>query len=129
MEQQEEQKQLVTTLTGWAKEPSVLDLKRDFEECQADHASYISRLKVWDEAFNIKPIPESTDKKVQSRINPKLIRKQYEWRCASLSEPFLSTRDLFKVNAVTQEDTARAKQNELILNYQFECKLDKVPFY
>ena len=61
-------------------------------------------------------------RKVQSRINPKLIRKQYEWRCASLTEPFLSTRDLFKVNPTTHEDTARAKQNELILNYQFECK-------
>ena len=128
MEQQAEQKTANTPLTNWSKEPSILDLKRDFEECQTDHAKYTAKLQQWEDAFNIKPIPESTDKKVQSRINPKLIRKQYEWRCASLSEPFLSTRDLFKVNAVTQEDTARAKQNELILNYQFECKLDKVPF-
>lgn len=124
----EQQEQLITKLTTWAKEPSVLDLKRDFEECQSDHAAYVGKLKVWEDAFNIKPIPESADKKVQSRINPKLIRKQYEWRCSSLSEPFLSTRDLFKVNPITHEDTARAKQNELILNYQFECKIDKVPF-
>ena len=128
MEQQTEQKTVNTPLTNWSKEPSILDLKRDFEECQTDHAKYTTKLQQWEDAFNIKPIPESADKKVQSRINPKLIRKQYEWRCASLTEPFLSTRDLFKVNPTTHEDTARAKQNELILNYQFECKIDKVPF-
>ena len=126
--EQQEQKQLINKLTEWVKEPSVLDLKRDFEECQTDHAAYIARLQTWDAAFNIKPIPESADKKVQSRISPKLVRKQYEWRCASLSEPFLTTRDLFTVSAVTHEDVPRAKQNELILNYQFECKIGKVEF-
>lgn len=112
----------------WAKEPSVADLKKDFDECQTDHAKHVANLNRWEDSFNTKPLPENKDKKVQSRINPKLIRKQYEWRCASLSEPFLSTPELFKVNPLTHEDKARAKQNELILNYQFQCKINKVPF-
>ena len=112
----------------WPKEPSVLDLKKDFEECQSDHSAYIARLDQWETAFNIKPLPENKDKKAQSRISPKLVRKQYEWRCASLSEPFLATKELFKVKPVTHEDVERAKQNELILNYQFECKINKIPF-
>lgn len=123
-----EQETVLVKLTDWNKEPSIQDLKADFEECQTHHSAHITKLDRWNDNFNIKPLPENKENKVQSRINPKLIRKQYEWRCASLSEPFLSTPELFKVNPVSHEDKERAKQNELILNYQFQCKLNKVPF-
>lgn len=62
----------------------------------------------------------------RSRVQPKLIRKQAEWRYASLSEPFLATEDIFRVNPVTYEDTYAANQNELVLNYQFNTQLNKI---
>jgi len=127
MEQQETTLELKLK-PEWPKEPSVLDLKKDFEECQSSHSAYIAKLDKWESAFNIQPLPENKEKKAQSRISPKLVRKQYEWRCASLSEPFLATKELFKVKPITHEDVERAKQNELILNYQFECKINKIPF-
>ncbi len=113
---------------GWTKAPTLLDLKKDFEQTESFHAKQIANLNRWEESFDVQPIAENKEKKAQSRINPKLIRKQYEWRCSSLSEPFFSTPELFKVNPVTHEDTKRAKQNELILNYQFQTKINKVPF-
>ena len=112
-----EQETVLVKLTEWNKEPSIQDLKADFEECQTHHSAHIAKLNRWNDNFNIKPLPENKENKVQSRINPKLIRKQYEWRCASLSEPFLSTPELFKVNPVSHEDKERAKQNELILTH------------
>jgi hypothetical protein len=63
-----------------------------------------------------------------SRIVPRLIRKQAEWRYSALSEPFLSTPDLFKVSPATWEDKKAAIQNELMLNHQFNVHLDKVSF-
>lgn len=124
------EKQIVEDIkpAGWTKAPTLLDLKKDFEQTESFHAKQIANLNRWEESFDVQPIPENKEKKAQSRINPKLIRKQYEWRCSSLSEPFFSTPELFKVNPVTHEDTKRAKQNELILNYQFQTKINKVPF-
>lgn len=130
MEQQvqQTQQQLIVKLTDWAQEPSLNDLKQDFTQAQSYHSGHIANLNRWENNYNVKPLAENKEKRVQSRINPKLIRKQAEWRCSSLSEPFLSTTGLFKVSPTTHEDVERARQNELILNYQFQTKINKVPF-
>ena len=57
-----------------------------------------------------------------------LIRKQAEWRYPALTEPFLSTDELFQVSPVSWEDRDAAIQNEMVLNYQFNTKIDKVRF-
>ncbi len=67
-------------------------------------------------------------KKGRSKLVPKLVRKQAEWRYAALSEPFLSTDDLFNTAPATFEDKASAEQNGLVLNYQINCRIDKVKF-
>ena len=64
----------------------------------------------------------------RSSVQPRLIRKQVEWRVPSLIEPFLSTEDIYNVNPVTAEDKASALQNGLVLNNQFNTKLGKVKF-
>ena len=70
--------------------------------------------------------PKFGDKKHKgSRISPKLIRKQAEWTAPALSEPFLSASNLFEIKALTFEDVARAKQNTLLLNRQFNVDLNK----
>ena len=64
----------------------------------------------------------------KSKVAPKLVRTQAEWRYSALAEVFLSSTDLFNVNPLTWEDVKSAQQNELILSNQFDTKIDKVAF-
>lgn len=110
-------------LTNWAKEPSINELKADFIQAKSSQASYIAKLVAWEELYNAPKF--GNEKHKGSRVNPKLVRKQAEWNAPSLSEPFLSTSSLFDVKPLTFEDVPRAKQNALILNNQFNTKLNK----
>ena len=67
--------------------------------------------------------------KGRSQVQPKLIRRQAEWRYSALTEPFLGTEKLFSVKPKTYEDEAAARQNELVINWQFQTKLNKVKFF
>jgi hypothetical protein len=67
-------------------------------------------------------------KRGRSKLVPRLARKQAEWRYAALSEPFLSTDDLFNTAPQTFEDKDAAEQNGMLLNYQLNCRIDKVKF-
>lgn len=113
-----------TKLTKWKKEPSLQDLKRDLENTKTSHDEFIGNLDRWVKLYDA---PKHGSAKIKgSRVTPKLIRKQAEWRASALSEPFLSTSNLYDVRALTWEDTKRAKQNALILNMQFNTQLNKV---
>lgn len=126
-----EEKKAVERLTEWPNEPSVNDLKADLLEASSHHNTEIARIDTY--LANLNPVPKkTTDKKTkskpQSTLEPKLIRKQAEWRYAALSEPFLSTDDLFNIEPVAADDVEAAKQNELILNNQFNTRINKVKF-
>lgn len=115
-------------LTEWPKEPSVLDLKGDLEAARPSHDALVRRVRKWN---NLRDVTgEYRPKKIKGRssVQPKLIRRQAEWRYSALSEPFLSTERLFNVMPVTFEDQLGAKQNDLVLNHQFRTKLNKVSF-
>jgi hypothetical protein len=114
------------TLTDWKNPPDLLELKADFDEAQSSHTAHVLDVDTWISALN----GEQTiaPKTGRSKIVPKLIRKQAEWRYAALSEPFLSTDDLFNTAPMTFEDKESAIQNQLLLNYQVNCKLDKTAF-
>ncbi|WP_225784519.1 hypothetical protein [Xenophilus sp. Marseille-Q4582] len=60
---------------------------------------------------------------------PRLIRKQAEWRYPALTEPFVSTDELFNVTPVSWEDRKAAQQNKLVLNYQFRTQIDRTAFF
>lgn len=111
-------------LTKWSKEPKLADLKRDFDNTKHSHSVFISKLDKWNELYTAPAYGKPNHK--GSRIVPKLIRKQAEWRYPSLSESFLSNTQLFDVKPLTFEDIDRAKQNALILNMQFNTQIDKV---
>jgi len=113
-------------LVDWKNPPDLLELKADYDEAQSSHTSHVLDVDGWIDALN----GEQTinNKKGRSKIVPKLIRKQAEWRYAALSEPFLSTDDLFNTSPMTFEDKESAIQNQLLLNYQVNCKLDKTAF-
>ena len=55
----------------------------------------------------------------KSKIVPKVAKRQSEWAHASIKDPFVSTPDIIKCTPITAEDVNAARQNELLLNYQF----------
>ncbi len=118
----------VTKLTNWEKEPTVIDLKQDFSDAKPSHDAHVSKVKVWLDNLNMTGLAKIAKREGRSSIAPKLIRKQAEWRYASLSEPFLSTNDIFNTDPVTYEDKKAAIQNGLLLNHQFNTQLNKVNF-
>lgn len=115
-------------LTKWKEEPSVQQLKADLSEAMPYQSKQVSLINTWLDNLNIEGSAKPKCGQGRSAIQPALIRKQAEWRYAALSEPFLSMPDLFKVNPVSHEDRAAARQNALVLNNQFQTKIDKVPF-
>lgn len=115
-------------LTKFKNEPSVSDLKRDYTQASSDTNTQISKIDTWLDNLHVRNTAKITSSKNGSTLVPKLIRKQAEWRYASLSEPFLSTDDIFNVSPVSAEDKAAAIQNELVLNNQFNTKINKVKF-
>jgi len=114
----------IAPMTNWKNEPKVSDLKQNLDDAEIDHSGHRANVTRW---LNSRAAVRA---KVEGRSNvaPKLIRKQAEWRYSSLSDPFLSTPDIFNVYPVTAGDINRARQNELVLNQQFNTKLDKVKF-
>lgn len=116
---------IVTTvkLTDWVNEPTVNNLKSDLTQAKDQHSSYIAKLNTWVKGYDAPKF--GNEKHKGSRINPKLIRKQAEWCSSSLTEPFLATKDLFTINPISFEDVERARQNQLILNRQFNVQLHK----
>lgn len=115
-------------LTDWANEPKISDLKADFQSCKPSHDIQVSRLEYWKDLLDVTGDEKPRAPKGRSRVQPKLVRRQAEWRYSALSEPFLGNNKVFSVTPKTFEDTQCAKQNELLLNWQFNTKLNKVKF-
>ena len=113
-------------LTDWENEPSLQTLKGDLEAARPHHDAQIARIQHWNDLLHVKNGAKPKAVKGRSSVQPKLIRRQAEWRYSALSEPFLGTEKLFQVKPSTFEDDAAAKQNELVLNWQFKTKLNKV---
>jgi len=115
-----------STLVDWENPPSLANLKQDYESALVAHQAHVDEIDAWlrvldgDQTINAK--------QGRSRLVPRLARRQAEWRYAALSEPFLSTDDLFNTSPQTFEDKEVAVQNGLVLNYQFNCRMDKVKF-
>ena len=118
----------VTPLTDWKNAPSLLELKQDYQDARPSFDTQKTKIAEWLDNLNVRNKAQVDAPKGNSRIVPKLIRKQAEWRYPALSEPFLSTDDVFNVSPVTWEDKEAAIQNQLVLNHQFNNQIDKVRF-
>jgi hypothetical protein len=115
-------------LTDWAKEPSVLDLTKDLAIARPSHDAQVSKVRNWLDIRNA--TGASQPKKVANRssVQPKLVRRNAEWRYSALSEPFLSAEHLFGVSPTSWEDTKGAEQNKQILEWQMRTKMRRVKF-
>ena len=115
-------------LAEWDNTPKVSDLKADYTEALPAHTLQMTKVQAWVDNLNVTGKAAIQKRTGRSAVAPKLIRKQAEWRYAALSEPFLSTEDIFNVEPVTFEDKAGAVQNQLVLNNQFNTKIKKNRF-
>lgn len=115
-------------LTNWKNPPKLGDLKKDLLDAKPAHDTQKSLVKTWLDNLNVEGNAKVKTAKGNSSIVPKLIRKQAEWRYPALSDPFLSTDDVFNVYPVSWEDKKAATQNQMLLNHQFNNKIDKVQF-
>ncbi len=126
MNEKQEVTENTTSMPDWTNPPTISDLRNDLNAAMPSHNLHVDKVGTWLGALRA----ETTVKAVEGRssVQPKLIRKQAEWRYPALEEPFLSTDDMFVVNPVTHKDVEAAKQNSLILNKQFRVDINKVSF-
>lgn len=115
-------------LTDWKNEPTIRDLKEDYLNAKSAHDAQVTKIDNWVDALNITGAHKINCRKNKSSVQPQLIKKQAEWRYSALSEPFLSSPKLFQVNPVSWEDRKASQQNALVLNNQFDTKINRVKF-
>ena len=115
-------------LTEWANEPTLQILKGDLELAREAHNSQMVKITKWNNLRDVKGEFAPKPVKGRSKVQPKLVRRQAEWRYSALSEPFLSSDKPFKVSPTSFEDGDAARQNEKLLNYQFRTKINRVKF-
>ena len=114
------------SLVDWENPPTVKDLKADLDEARGSHQQHVAKVNEWIDSLRGKLKIKVQDGR--SKVQPKLVRKQNEWRYSALEEPFLSTDKMFVVDPVTAMDVDAARQNQLILNKQFRVDINKVKF-
>lgn len=114
--------------TGWINPPKLSDLQGNYTDGLLEHDVQQAKVDTWLNNLNITGTAKKKKIEGKSNIQPKLIRKQAEWRYPALTEPFLSTDDIFNVYPVTAADVAQARQNQIVLNNQFNTKINKVKF-
>jgi len=115
-------------LTEWENEPTARVLQDDLEASRPAHDSFVLNVKRWNDLTNVTGSAKPPKVAGRSQVQPKLIRRQAEWRYSALTEPFNSSSKLFDVKPTTFEDAESARQNELMLNWQFRTKLNRVSF-
>ena len=115
-------------LTKWVNEPTVSDLRTDLIAAKSSQAVQRGFIDDWLDMLNATGKHKPTVRKGRSSVQPKLVRKQAEWRYSALTEPFLDNKDMFAVTPRTFKDREAANQNSLVLNYQFSNQIDKVNF-
>lgn len=119
---------MVPALTDWANEPKVTDLDADLQASKPAHDTFIAKVRRWNDLARATGTARIKKVAGRSQVQPKLIRRQAEWRYSALTEPFNSSQKLFDVKPVTFEDAPSARQNELVLNNQFRTKINRVTF-
>lgn len=113
----------------WAKEPTLEDLRQDLEFARQETDDQKSNVNGWLDLRNATGAEAPKKAKPgRSAVQPKLIRKHNEWRYPALSEPFLNTDRMFEVLPRTHEDAPKAKQNQILLNWQWDTKINKTDF-
>lgn len=124
MKQANTENQLEPLQPNWQNEPSLEDLRNDYKNSSSFHEEHKKKLLQYEE-------DRDGGKKIQAKpgkstARPKVVRKNAEWKYPKLEDPFLNTEDMFEIRPRTWEDTKAAEQNQLLLNYQWSTKINKI---
>ena len=113
---------------GWTSAPTVQDLQQNYNDSKSYHDMHESnRVEALDQ-LNITGHVKPKKRDGYSQVQPQLIRKHAEWRYAALSEAFLATEDMYSLKPRSANDKETAKQNEQVINYQWNNQIDKTLF-
>lgn len=115
-------------LTDWKKEPTVGMLEEELRLSKGATETQLIKIRSWKDQLDVAGNAKPKEVKGRSSVQPKLIRRQAEWRYSALTEPFLGSNKMYSTKPVTFEDVEGAKQNELVLNWQFRTKINKIKF-
>lgn len=118
----------LSAATGWKNPPTANDLNADIGAAKPAQQEYVRQLEEWLAYHHATGVGAAPKRRGRSQVQPKLIKKNAEWRHPAMSEPFLSSSKLFDVKPHTWEDKASAEQAELLLNHQANRYLDRVKF-
>ena len=110
----------------WKNPPTVAKLKQEIRDAEPEFNAHVGNVKGWLRIRDGKLKKKTA--KGRSEFQPKLVRKQNEWRYSSLSESLLASEDMFDVKPMTHMDTESARDNAIILNKQFNKDIDRVDF-
>lgn len=111
-----------------SNKPTVEQLQADFMQARSAHGTQADKIERWLDILNITNGERIRVPKGKSAMQPRLARRQAEWRYTVLTEPYLSTEDIFRLKPRGPLDREAAIQNQRILNYQFNEQMDKVKF-
>ena len=64
----------------WANPPELSDLKLNYQEAQSAHAAQEQKIEEWLDNLHVRGAAKPPARKGRSSAQPKLIRKQAEWR-------------------------------------------------
>jgi len=92
-------------------------MQADLKHAMAARADQDTKIAEYKHGYNGEKY--GNEVKGKSQIVSRDIKKQDEWLHPSILDPFVSTREIVKVSPITYEDVDKAKQSELLLNYQF----------
>lgn len=113
-------------LTDWANEPKIADLQGDYERSKEIQSTQVAKIEDWNDLIKVEGVYKPKKRRGRSQYAPKLIRRQNEWRYSALTEPFHSAEDFIKVEPVTFEDHEAARQQTILINWQYRTKLNRV---
>ena len=117
-------KSIVEIQKSWKNAPTRGDLHTDYVTAENGQSAFKAKLLLWKEVRAGGP-DIVTSGMGKSTARPLLVRKQNEWKYPALEDPFLSTASLFRVSPATYADVLGAKQNGMVLNYQWNTKVQK----
>lgn len=114
---------------SWVNPPTLEQLKTDLQGSVLFNNQYVEKIDGWLDLLYVRGREKKPKIEGKSNVQPKLIRKQLEWRLPSLVAPFIDSEKLISVLPRTARDKYAAEQNEIILNTQFNKVISKRKFF
>ncbi len=105
--------------------PSLALLKSDLHRAVSAHTTNKENINRWLDVLHVTNGEKLNLPDGKSHLQPKECRKLAEWRYSEFSEPMLSTPDMIRVKPRTHVDREAARQNQILVNYQFSELMDK----